>query len=144
MNCFGSPAVLTSDGALVFGVMGGHTLNRGRAYPPGGSLEPRDVTADGWVDLLGSIATELHEETGLDAKLAEPGGLLAIFDEGVLAIVQALRFPLTFAAIEECFARHLEAQEHPELEALAAIRSRSQIDSRMPGFAAEIVRRFLP
>ncbi|HTN96947.1 MAG TPA: NUDIX hydrolase, partial [Nordella sp.] len=42
-NCFGSAIVLSSDGALLYGRMAGHTLNAGRIYPPGGSLEMQDV-----------------------------------------------------------------------------------------------------
>ena len=35
--------IVTADGALIFGVMGARPANAGRVYPPGGSLEPRDV-----------------------------------------------------------------------------------------------------
>ena len=41
-NLFGSALVLSSDGALILGVMGATTANAGRIYPPGGSLEPAD------------------------------------------------------------------------------------------------------
>lgn len=143
-NCFGTPAILTADGALVYGVMGRHTSNAGLVYPPSGSLEPRDVTDDGRVDLHSSIALELAEETGLEAKAATPGPLLAVFEGQRLAIAQTLRFDLPFAALAAHFAAHAAAQEAPELSGLLAIRSSSQIDSRMPGFAQEIVRFFFP
>ena len=141
-NCFGAPAVFSADGALVFGVMAPHTLNGGMLYPPSGSLEPRDVRRDGTVDVLGSIVTELLEETGLDAAAAEQGELLAIFDGPRLAVVRKLVFPLSFDEIQARFADHVSKEAVPELLRLEAIRGLSQIDSRMPGFAQEIVRYF--
>jgi len=143
-NCFGTPAILTADGALVYGVMGRHTSNAGLVYPPSGSLEPRDVTPGGGIDLEGSIAHELAEETGLDVAAAEAGPWLAVFEGQRLAIARTLRFDLSLAAIAERFAAHAGAQETPELSSLLAIRSTSQIDSRMPGFAQDIVRFFFP
>ncbi len=142
LNCFGAPAAFSSDGALVFGVMAAHTLNGNLLYPPSGSLEPRDVRDDGSVDVLGSIAIELMEETGLDVAEAEPGGLVAFFDGPRLAIVQKLVFPLSYEEIEARFMAHAATQAAPELIRLEAIRGVSQIDSRMPGFAQEIVRYF--
>ena len=59
LNCFGSAVVMSQDGARLYGRMADHTLNAGRIYPPGGSLEPADVTADGRVEVLGSIEREL-------------------------------------------------------------------------------------
>lgn len=141
-NCFGAPAVFSSDGALVFGVMAPHTLNGNMLYPPSGSLEPRDVRDDGTVDVLGSITTELMEETGLDVAAAEQGELVAFFDGPRLAIVRKLVFPLRFKEIEARFTAHAGAQAVPELVRLEAIRSTTQIDSTMPGFAQEIVRYF--
>jgi hypothetical protein len=142
-NCFGVPAVTSADGALLFGIMGSHTLNSGRAYPPSGSLEARDVLADGSVDIRGSIRTELLEETGLDAGLARPGRMLAIFEGQRLAVVEQLSLPLDFAEIEAAFQRHTQGDPNPELMGIEAIRSSSQIDSRMPGYAQEIIRLFL-
>ena len=111
-NCFGAPAIFSSDGALVFGVMAPHTLNGNMLYPPSGSLEPRDVRSDGTVDVLGSIATELMEETGLDVAAAEQGGLVAYFDGPRLAIVQKLVFPLSFDEINARFAAHARSGGH--------------------------------
>jgi len=39
LNLFGSAVVMSGDGALLYGRMADHTLNAGRIYPPGGSLE---------------------------------------------------------------------------------------------------------
>ena len=62
---------------LVVGVMGDWTLNAGKAYPPSGTLEPKDVRSDGSVDLYGNMRTELLEETGLEVRVLE---LIEVFD----------------------------------------------------------------
>jgi hypothetical protein len=141
-NCFGSPVVLTSDRALVFGEMAGHTLNAGAIYPPSGSLEPRDVTADGSVDVLGSMALELGEETGLDAGEAQPGAMLAIYDAHRLAVARAFRMPATFGEIATRFDAHAASVTPAELARLVAIRGPGEVHPAMPAFAREIVRRF--
>ena len=142
-SCFGVPVVFSSDGALLIGVMGPWTLNGGKAYPPSGSLEPRDVAADGTVDLLGSMATELHEETGLDLAQSRAGEMVAIFEGPRIAVARRHDFPLRFAAMEASFARHVESDIEPELAAIEPVWNSSQIDSRMPPYAAEIIRYFL-
>lgn len=142
VNCFGVPAVFSADGALLIGVMAGSTLNAGRAYPPSGSLEPRDVRPDGTVDLLGSMRSELLEETGLDLAEATPGPMAAIFEGPRLAVVQRFDVALSFAAIARRFAEHAATDPHAELAAVEALRHSSQIDSRMPGYVAELARFF--
>ncbi|MBI2717449.1 MAG: hypothetical protein HYX36_01625 [Rhizobiales bacterium] len=141
-NCFGVPAVLSADGALLFGVMGARTLNAGKVYPPSGTLERRDVRADGTVDIRHSMHVELAEETGLDAGEAEAGPLFAIFDGQRLAVVEAYRFAEDFGGLAARFARHQETDAEAELAAIEAIRGTSQIDSRMPLYAQEIIRYF--
>ena len=139
-NCFGCPVVLTADRAMIFGEMAGNTMNGGKIYPPSGSLEPRDIKPDGTVDVLGSIAIELAEETGLDATMAKSGPVLAIFDQHRIAVCQGLAFPLAADEIVRRFAEHRDA--HGELARLAVIRSASGVSEAIPPFAQEIVRRF--
>lgn len=142
-SCFGVPLVISADGGLLIGVMGGWTLNAGKAYPPSGSLEPRDVKPDGTIDLLGSMATELHEETGLDLAEATPGEMVAVFDGPRIAVVRRHSFPCRFAELEALFARHSAADSERELDRIEAVWSSSQTDSRMPAYAVEIIRHFL-
>jgi 8-oxo-dGTP pyrophosphatase MutT (NUDIX family) len=145
LNCFGSAAVMSRDGALLFGRMAAHTLNAGRVYPPGGSLEPSDVMADGSVDLRGSIARELAEEAGLDAEEAEEGGFLAIFDDRRrLALAQILRFPQSSARLAERVRDYLASEHKPELAGIEMIKRRAQVEATMPGFAQELARHLLP
>jgi len=145
LNCFGSAAVLSAEGALLYGRMASHTLNAGRVYPPGGSLEPADVQADGSVDVQGSITRELAEETGLDAHEAEQGGYLAIFDDHRrLAIAQLLRFPHSSAYLAQRVRDYIAAERKPELADVMLLARKSQIAASMPGFAQELARHMLP
>jgi 8-oxo-dGTP pyrophosphatase MutT (NUDIX family) len=145
LNCFGSAVVISSDGALLYGRMAAHTLNAGRVYPPGGSLEPGDVLEDGSIDLTGSIARELAEETGLDVAQAEPGGFLAIFDDRRrLAIAQLLRYPESSARLAKRVHDYLASEHKPELAGIEIITERAQLNATMPGFAQELARHLLP
>jgi 8-oxo-dGTP pyrophosphatase MutT (NUDIX family) len=139
-NMFGTPVVLTADRAMIFAEMAVHTQNGGMIYPPSGSLEPRDITPDGTVDLLGSIAIELREETGLDVDAASPGAMLAIRDAHRLAVVQVLHFAMTADEILQAFAVHHDPSA--ELSRLVVIRGAGDTDPRMPRYAQEIVRRY--
>jgi 8-oxo-dGTP pyrophosphatase MutT (NUDIX family) len=142
-NCFGSAVVLSNDGALIYGRMSEATLNPGGVYPPGGSLEPLDLRPDGTVDVQGSIERELEEETGLKAGEADAGEWIAIFDGRRLCLGRAYRFDLPARAIVDRVNIFLENVAEEELDGVEIIRSASQIDSRMPGYAAEIARHFL-
>jgi 8-oxo-dGTP pyrophosphatase MutT (NUDIX family) len=145
LNCFGSAAVLSTDGALLYGRMAGHTVNGGRVYPPGGSLEPNDVLADGRVDVLGSISRELAEETGLDVREAEDAGFVAVFDDRRrVGIAQVLRFPLTSTQLSRRVRDFLAADPKAELADIQLLTHGSQADATMPEFAQELARHLLP
>jgi ADP-ribose pyrophosphatase YjhB (NUDIX family) len=142
-NCFGSAVIVGSDGALLYGRMGGGTLNAGLLYPPGGSLEPTDVDAAGRVDVLASIDRELREETGLDAGTARRGVLLAVRDGQRISIAQALHFPEPAAMLRERVAAFIASESRPELAGAEVVSSASRPDSGSPGYAVEIARYFL-
>jgi 8-oxo-dGTP pyrophosphatase MutT (NUDIX family) len=131
-NVFGSAAVVSADRAVLYGRMAGHTLNAGKVYPPGGSLETMDVMADGRVDVMGSITRELEEETGLKAADAEWGPLLAIFDEHRLSLAQVFRFADNAEALAAMVRRYLHTAHEDELSDIEIITETSRLDMTMP------------
>jgi hypothetical protein len=122
-NLFGSGLILSADGALIYGRMGGQTANAGRVYPPAGSLEPRDILHDGRVDVFGSIETEMTEETGLSPHQAEAEASFAVFDGPRISIARIYRFNETAEQLLEFIRGELERQEHRELDDVVAVRS---------------------
>ncbi|MDN3720039.1 NUDIX hydrolase [Roseibium salinum] len=87
-NLFGSAILKSSDGALLYGVMSDHTATAGMIYPPGGNLDPTDLTPEGKVDMIGAIYRELEEETGLTKDELRADRLLVAFDGPRIAIAQ--------------------------------------------------------
>ncbi len=142
-NCFGTPVLMSNDGALLFGVMGAHTLNAGLAYPPSGSLEPRDIGEGGRVDIDGSMATEVIEETGLDLGEAEAGASFAVYEARRLSVTRLYRFNQPadhlVARIEGFMAR----QDKPELAGVVALKAASDLERPMPPYARALARHVL-
>jgi len=127
-HAFGWALIVSSDGALIYGRMGRDTANAGRVYPPGGSLEPRDVLADGRVDFLRCIATELAEETGLCVAEARAGMTVAVLDDAVLSVGQVLHFDQPAAALVTRIRADLALQQHRELDDVVVLRSRADAE----------------
>lgn len=121
-NLFGSALVVSADGFLVLGVMGEDTANAGRIYPPGGSLEPRDVLEDGRVDVARSTEIELEEETGLKVADARLGNLIAVLDGPRVSIGRAFHFDATAEELLTEIRSNLDRQEHRELADVVAIK----------------------
>lgn len=144
-NLFGSAVIRSADGAILYGLMGAHTANAGTIYPAGGSLEPRDVQVDGSIDVLGSIALELEEETGLRASEANAGPLLAVFDGALVSIARVFRFAQPADDLAHRIRSNLAAQEHRELEDVAILRSGADlVDGRIKPFARRLAAHLLP
>ncbi|HEV7345704.1 MAG TPA: NUDIX hydrolase [Devosia sp.] len=129
VHAFGWALIVSSDDALIYGVMADHTANAGRVYPPGGSLEPRDVLADGSIDVPRCIALELAEETGLLAAEAEAGLLVMVLDGPRLSFGQVFRFAEPADALVSRIHAELARQEHRELQDVIAIRSRHEAEA---------------
>ena len=124
-HMFVTALIHSADGALIFGVMGQQTVNAGRIYPPGGSLEPRDVR-DGMVDAEACIAVELEEETGLNGADARLGPLLAVFHGPRVAIARVFHFEQSADELLEIIRGNLDRQEHRELADVVALRSAAE------------------
>lgn len=140
-HVFGTALILSADGALIFGIMAGDTVNAGRVYPPGGSLEPRDVRADGVVDVEFCIRTELEEETGLAAGNVTEGPLLAIFEGQRLSIARVFRSADLAEALVARIRANLDLQEERELADVVACRSvaDARAAGEVPGYAAYLL-----
>lgn len=132
---FALAGLVGADGALVMGVMGAHTANAGKIYFPGGTPDLDDMV-DGRVDLAGSVARELAEETGLSAdELRFDPGFWLYEDDKRLAFVKIARSPLTGEALRATILDRLARQAEPELADIHLVRSRADlVPDRMPAF----------
>lgn len=142
-NCFGTPVIASADGAILFGVMADHTLNAGLAYPPSGSLEPRDVRRDATVDIEGSMALELEEETGLDLAEGRMEGQWAVFEARRLSVARLVRFEMGAAALVARIEDHIGRQRQPELAGVVALRGPSDLARPMPPYARALAHHLL-
>lgn len=134
-NGFALAGLVGSDGTLVMGVMGAHTANAGKIYFPGGTPDLDDLV-DGRVDLAGSVARELAEETGLSAdEVRFDPGFWLYEDDKRLAFVKIARSDLTGEALRATILDRLARQSEPELADIHLVRSRADlVPDRMPAF----------
>jgi 8-oxo-dGTP pyrophosphatase MutT (NUDIX family) len=133
-NAFAAIVPWTSDGAVLLGEMGARTANAGQLYFPCGTPDPDDIQG-ARVDLVGSAARELAEETGLALPDEAETDWVLLEGEGQLAFLRPVRFPDTAARLVARIADHLGAEAEPELAGMHVVRGRDDIDAaRMPGF----------
>lgn len=145
MNLFGAAAIVSAEGHLLLGQMAPSTDDPGMVKLAGGTPDRSDVI-DGRVDIVGSIARELAEETGLSAGEATADtALLAHFDFPSCAIMQVLRFSVSTEDLVSRMSAHLAAFGDPELSAIAVARTRSDgVVLGSPGYTRAIARHLLP
>lgn len=128
-NLFGAAAIVGSDGGVVLGRMGPKTAGAGEVKFPGGTPDEEDVAADGRVDILGSIAREMHEETGLAAAEAQlDETLILVDDHPYFAVVGVLRFPQTADQLAARVRGFLAADPDPELAGVEVVRPGASLD----------------
>lgn len=140
-HAFGCGWIVTSDGAVILGVMNSGTVNAGRVYPPGGSIEPRDIDQDGKVDTDFCITQELLEETGLRASDARKGNLYAVLTGSRLCLLRVFYFDASAQDLIAKICANLAAQEHRELADVVACRSVD--DGRAAGNLADYAEEIL-
>jgi len=134
INAFAAVVPWTADGAVLLGEMGAHTANAGQLYFPCGTPDPDDVRGAG-VDLTGSAARELTEETGLVLPEGAETAWVLLEGENQFAFLRPVRFPETAAALVARIAAHLDGEAEPELAGMHVVRGAGDIDAvRMPGF----------
>lgn len=145
-DAFGSAIVMTADHAVMLGVQGAGQLNSGLAYPPGGMIDPRDVAADGGIDVVRSVARELAEETGIEtARLEREDGFVVTALRPLLSIGVVYRSPLDATALMRQVARFLEQQGEPELDRVIVVRRAGEARAlATPAFVQPLLAHLLP
>ncbi|NKX65774.1 GNAT family N-acetyltransferase [Labrenzia sp. 5N] len=144
-NLFGSAILRSAEGALLYGVMSRKTATAGMIYPPGGNLDPTDLTEDGKVDVVGAIYRELEEETGLKRDDVKPAGLLVTFDGWRISIGQLMDVPRLAEELRTEILRFSEASEEQELADMRIIRTRADLeDSAIVPYARSLGKYLLP
>jgi 8-oxo-dGTP pyrophosphatase MutT (NUDIX family) len=135
-NGFAMGALRADDGAFLLGVMGPHTANPGQAYFAAGTPDPSDRKDDGTLDLLGSIARELAEETGLQPGEYEVGqGWVLVRDGGRLAFLRPVRVAGAGHEVRARMLGRIARMKEQELSDIRLVHGTSDIDQeRMPPF----------
>jgi 8-oxo-dGTP pyrophosphatase MutT (NUDIX family) len=144
-NCFSMPAVCARDGAYLLGEMGPRHSFAGQLYFPCGTPDPSDIVAGGRVDLAGSLARELAEETGLDAAEARAAAnWTVVFDRQNVACIKRLDFDAPSQALAAKVRAFLASESAPELADAHMISSSAALsDARLPAFmVAYLMRAF--
>jgi len=138
-NGFGMGGLLCVDGAFVLGEMGPHTANAGRIYFPSGTPDLDDVR-DGAVDISGSVARELEEETGLaPADYRGEAHWHCVFTGPAVAMIKVLRVDMPGDALRARIVGNLALQQSPELSDIHLVRGTADLTSAMPDFVAAFI-----
>jgi 8-oxo-dGTP pyrophosphatase MutT (NUDIX family) len=145
-DCFGSGLIRSSDGAVLLGRQTAGNMNAGLAYLPGGFIDERDVTADGRIDIDGSVARELTEETGLlPYEIAREPGYYITHSSAQLSIAVPYRSPLAAEPLRRLILERLAADSDPELDDIVIVRRSSELGSlAVPRYTALLLETLLP
>jgi 8-oxo-dGTP pyrophosphatase MutT (NUDIX family) len=138
-NGFGMGALRCCDGAFVLGEMGQHTSNAGRIYFPSGTPDLDDIRGDA-VDISGSVAREVLEETGLAPSDYRPNAHWdCVVSGSALAMIRILDVDLTGEALRARIEANLARQDQPELSAIHLVRATRDLTASMPRFVTAFV-----
>src|SRR6202030_3427041 len=133
-NGFGMGALRASDGAFILGEMGPHTSNAGRVYFPSGTPDLDDIR-DGAVDIAGSVAREVEEETGLKPADYRAGADWdCVVSGAAVAMIRMLNVDVSGDAVRARIEANLARQSQPELSAIHLVRETSDLTASMPRF----------
>jgi 8-oxo-dGTP pyrophosphatase MutT (NUDIX family) len=138
-NGFGMGALRGSDGVFVLGEMAAHTANGGRIYFPSGTPDPDDLRG-GMVDIPGSVAREVEEETGLTAADYRAGEYWHCVVSGALvAYIRILDVDLPGGALRAKIEANLATHQSPELAAIHLVRGPGDFTPAMPRFVTAFI-----
>jgi 8-oxo-dGTP pyrophosphatase MutT (NUDIX family) len=139
-NGFGMGALRSSDGAFLLGEMGQHTSNAGRIYFPSGTPDLDDISGSA-VDISGSVAREVEEETGLTPAdyRARPHWDCVV--SGVaIAMIRILDVDMTGEQLRAAIEANLARQQQPELCAVRLVRGVNDLTPAMPRFVTAFIK----
>jgi 8-oxo-dGTP pyrophosphatase MutT (NUDIX family) len=140
-NGFGMGALRSADGAFVLGEMGQHTANAGRIYFPAGTPDLDDIR-EGTVDIPGSVAREMEEETGLTPADYRAGAHWdCIVSSGSIAMIRLLDVDMPGEALRARIEANLARQPQPELTAIHLVRTISDLTAAMPVFVTAFIEK---
>jgi hypothetical protein len=139
VNGFGMGALRCADGAFVLGEMAQHTANAGRIYFPAGTPDADDIS-DGTVDIAGSVARELEEETGLTPAdyRADPAWDCIVVG-ATIAMIRLLQVDCPGESLRERIEANLARQSEPELCAIHLVRGTADLTAAMPRFVTAFI-----
>jgi hypothetical protein len=138
-NGFGMGALRCSDGAFVLGEMGQHTANAGRIYFPSGTPDLDDISA-GAVDMSGSVAREVEEETGLKPADYRAGAHWdCIVSGAAIAMIKVLNVDSSGEALQARIEANLAREQQPELSAIHLVRNGGDLTAAMPRFVTAFI-----
>jgi 8-oxo-dGTP pyrophosphatase MutT (NUDIX family) len=138
-NGFGMGALRCADGAFVLGEMGSHTSNAGRIYFPSGTPDLDDIR-DGAVDITGSVARELEEETGLaPGDYRSEADWHCVYTGPAVAMIRILHVDMAGDALRARIEANLALQQLPELSAIHLVRGTRDLTAAMPGFVTAFI-----
>ena len=142
-NGFGMGALLSNDGAFALGEMGPHTSNAGRIYFPSGTPDLDDIRGS-TVDIEGSVARELEEETGLTAtEYRSEAHWHCVFTGPAVAMIRILHVDMPGEALRARIEANLALQDRPELSAIHLVRDLSDLNAAMPRFVTAFIEAHL-
>src|SRR5450631_4125404 len=138
-NGFGMGALRCSDGAFVLGEMGDQTANAGRIYFPSGTPDPDDISG-GALDMSGSIAREVEEETGLTPADYRAGPHWdCVVTGAAIAMIRILDVDSSGEALQARIEANLARQQQPELSAIHLVRDVGDLTAAMPRFVTAFI-----
>ncbi len=142
-NGFGMGALRCADGAFVMGEMSGHTANAGRVYFPSGTPDLDDIDG-GAVDIEGSVAREVEEETGLtSADYQADAHWDCVVTGASVAMIRILHADISGEAMRKRIEANLARQSQPELAAIHLVRSTGDLTAAMPRFVTAFIEQEL-
>jgi 8-oxo-dGTP pyrophosphatase MutT (NUDIX family) len=138
-NGFGMGALRCADGAFVLGEMARHTSNAGRVYFPSGTPDLDDISGDR-LDIAGSVAREVAEETGLrEADYRAEPDWHCVVSGAAIAMIRILEVDDSGEALRARIEANLGRQQQPELAAIHLVRGVSDLTAAMPRFVTAFI-----